>query len=345
MPNSRYTIATWSCLLLLTSQPSVQEGFKEQSGSQATKKGATNKASSKKKPGMRPWIIRQQEKDGHFSSANGKHDLGVTALAVLALVGDGSTSRNGAYRKEVLRAIAWIRKQAGEDWSFSVQKHRTDWDMVLALLALVEDAGMSKLPKQLAIYQGAVSKFLGRKEFLKRFYCESHDKSVDAQLMRGWLALLAKSCKDFKIKRPENFDKSMKRWLERGEDPQRASAIAALSRLLSQIHVNQAETDMPRLEALAARILEQAPRWKKGAVDMQFMFLATVGVYQVGKEAWKRWREALEPCLLESQRKKMPEHGSWDPIGRRGSELGRVYSSALAVLCLEIYYCYSTLIR
>ena len=63
-------------------------------------------------------------------------------------------------------------------------------------------------------------------------------------------------------------------------------------------------------------------------------------MFQMGGEHWKAWNEAMKPALLETQSKGGPEDGSWDPAKAAGCDNGRVMSTALSILCLEVYYRY-----
>ena len=52
----------------------------------------------------------------------------------------------------------------------------------------------------------------------------------------------------------------------------------------------------------------------------------------------------MENAVINSQQKKGCLKGSWDPICTWGEEGGRVYSTAIMALCMEVYYRYSRLI-
>ena len=62
-------------------------------------------------------------------------------------------------------------------------------------------------------------------------------------------------------------------------------------------------------------------------------------MWQLGGRAWDSWQSALLEPVVGRQRRGGDEDGSWDPQvdpwGRRG---GRVYSTAINALCLEVYY-------
>ncbi|MEO1995275.1 MAG: hypothetical protein ABGZ17_08365, partial [Planctomycetaceae bacterium] len=54
--------------------------------------------------------------------------------------------------------------------------------------------------------------------------------------------------------------------------------------------------------------------------------------------AWRTWNERVRDLLIAEQHTSGAQAGSWDPYGRWGSYGGRIYSTALSTLCLEVYY-------
>ena len=61
-------------------------------------------------------------------------------------------------------------------------------------------------------------------------------------------------------------------------------------------------------------------------------------MYQLGGERWQRWNKALQAALLDDQNGQGDLAGSWDPKCIWGGYGGRVYSTAMSALCLEVYY-------
>jgi hypothetical protein len=61
-------------------------------------------------------------------------------------------------------------------------------------------------------------------------------------------------------------------------------------------------------------------------------------MYQLGGRYWRDWNDALRDTLIGDQRREGHPRGSWDPVRPWGGYGGRVYSTALSVLCLEVYY-------
>jgi hypothetical protein len=68
----------------------------------------------------------------------------------------------------------------------------------------------------------------------------------------------------------------------------------------------------------------------------------------MGGDVWKSWNASIKKTLLNSQRKGGPPDGSrrdvdgsWDPVGGGHVSVGgRVFSTSLGALTLEVYYRY-----
>jgi hypothetical protein len=80
------------------------------------------------------------------------------------------------------------------------------------------------------------------------------------------------------------------------------------------------------------------PRWDPslGCIDFYYWYYGTYALHQVGRASWSPWEEALVSALLPAQRKDADTKGSWDPVDAWGTQGGRVYSTALAAMCLEV---------
>jgi hypothetical protein len=87
------------------------------------------------------------------------------------------------------------------------------------------------------------------------------------------------------------------------------------------------------------------PTWNPtdGSIDMYYWYYGTLAMFQVGGRYWEAWKKAMNKAMVETQRKDTDYcqyKGSWDPIGPWGQDGGRVYSTALMGLCLEVFYRY-----
>ena len=74
---------------------------------------------------------------------------------------------------------------------------------------------------------------------------------------------------------------------------------------------------------------------------MYYWYYGTLAMFQMGGTHWRAWNKSMKSALVNHQRGSGDEKGSWDPIGAWGFAGGRVYSTAINVLSLEIYYRYA----
>ena len=77
-----------------------------------------------------------------------------------------------------------------------------------------------------------------------------------------------------------------------------------------------------------------------GRLNLYYCYYATLGLYQMQDRRWESWNRELKATLLPRQRTTGSLAGSWDPNTVWGRNGGRVYTTALATLCLETYYRY-----
>jgi hypothetical protein len=82
-------------------------------------------------------------------------------------------------------------------------------------------------------------------------------------------------------------------------------------------------------------------------VNLYYWYYATLALHKrqhAGSHAaaaWRRWNEALTAALIESQVDAGDNAGSWDANTVWGGYGGRVYTTAMAAMCLEVYYRYA----
>ena len=167
----------------------------------------------------------------------------------------------------------------------------------------------------------------------------------------------------------EAFD-GIKAWIEKMTDPdygrtgyiQRGGAPARPQELIDRFPGEKSES-MTGVGMLARIFIGEDPRrseiikkgsdlcaklpptWdpNAGSIDMYYWCYATLGMIQVGGPNWKIWNENLKTAVIDNQRKDTTYcmyKGSWDPIGPWGPDGGRVYSTAILAMCLEVYYRY-----
>jgi hypothetical protein len=112
----------------------------------------------------------------------------------------------------------------------------------------------------------------------------------------------------------------------------------------------------PALARAADHLLKELPDWntagtvknKGGDIGFYYWYYGTLGMFQMGGDHWKKWNEAIKPTLVNNQCKgPLPlsgevtdKDGSWDPQSWIDPYGGRVFTTALGALTLEVYYRY-----
>jgi hypothetical protein len=74
--------------------------------------------------------------------------------------------------------------------------------------------------------------------------------------------------------------------------------------------------------------------------DYYYWYYASISLMQLQNDGWTRWNLRTRDYLLRNQRGDGEATGSWDPEGKWTDRGGRVYTTAMATLTLEVYYRY-----
>ena len=93
--------------------------------------------------------------------------------------------------------------------------------------------------------------------------------------------------------------------------------------------------------AEASDFLSRAPTG--GQVDLYFWYYASLCMSQMQTPAWKSWNQRTRDALVALQRPEGEHGGYWDSNVRKGETAGRVFSTAMGALTLEVYYRYMPL--
>ena len=80
------------------------------SGAGAAPRGVPEKYRPAVKKGL-AWLVKQQHKDGYWTANGGIYPVPLTALSGMALLAEGSTTRQGKYAANLRRATDWLLAQ------------------------------------------------------------------------------------------------------------------------------------------------------------------------------------------------------------------------------------------
>ena len=92
--------------------------------------------------------------------------------------------------------------------------------------------------------------------------------------------------------------------------------------------------DDPRLARGVSFLMDEGPSRK----DMYFNYYATQVLHHYGGENWPKWNVPMRDYLIATQATTGHERGSWFFVDQHGVVGGRLYTTAVCIMILEVYY-------
>lgn len=286
------------------------------------------------------------------------YDIGVTALALLCFLGHGNTHLEGEHREVASRGIDFLLAQQNTRSGAFGRGDRTSlYNQGIATLCLAEAYAMSEdaklrvpLIRALGFIAQAQQKSGGWDYTALK--TDRNDSSVT-----GWQVMALKSGYAAGLHIPWKTTYGVLKHFERVTDEKgfvgytssRASrsgvALVAVG-MLSNVYLGLGAKH-PTVRRQQGILLQNLPAWHKlrgaGGRDhsMYYWYYGTLAMHQVGGAGWDKWNEAIREMLVRAQCSTGHRRGSWDPDGHWArSFAGRVYSTTLMTLTLEVYYRY-----
>ncbi len=311
----------------------------------------------------------KHDKDGEpcTGPGNGTHDVGVTGLALLAFLGEGNTLRQGHFRQVVRKGVRWLTEQQNESGLVGTMSSQSFlYSHALATLALCEAYGLSDYrPLREPAQRAANYITLARNPYgVWRYELRSvdGDSSISA-----WMVQALLSAKSFGLQVDDSSLKNATVFFDGVTDPATGAAGYTKAGEGSSRPVGKADRfpaaktealtsavllcrcllhhDQPNdkvMQLATDRILKQPPVWNEadGSIDMYYWYYASYAMFQVSGKPWDTWSRKMKKAVVDTQQLQGNACGSWNPVDAWGDEGGRVYSTAMMVLCLEAYYRY-----
>jgi hypothetical protein len=320
------------------------------------------------------------ESDPHCQHGGGDFAVAQTGLAILAFQAGGHFHDNQRkYSENVRRGLDWLVRQQQKDGSLykphTGTRHRHFmYEHGIGAFALAEAnaVGVSTRPGTATPYREATENAL---RYIQRIqhndggwrYTESKAEGGDISVT-GWQVLALKSGKEARLDVPAECVAGVERFLNAcrvgrtgrtGYTANRefiSEATTGVGMLIDQLFLGQGDSEI--VKNGAEFLAKKADDFDKASTfDLEFLrqfssrdeddyyllYNCTLAMFQHGGEPWKRWNDAVRDRLVGRQLQgDRCERGSWTPDNRWGGQGGRVYSTALAILTLEVYYRYQS---
>lgn len=313
-----------------------------------------------------------------ISRENDSLQAGITGLALLAILGAGYTDLDGPYRENVRRAADALRKLQRADGGFSPTEGQAGYNNALATFALAELYALNGDTSLVEPLKRAVARLVtsqqswGGWDYLPYASSGRNDTSITGWAIQALLAARAagidvpgESIASAALHFARAAQSDGRVWYSDagtgfgiqsdGRAEYRYGGPMIAVGLMAEQLLGWRE-DLPLLAAQTSLLLAEPPSAAKarGGDPAQFhceyyWYYGTVSLFQRGGESWERWNAALRDAILPAQERprtadgrRKHAYGSWPAYGSGWGKWarpgGRVYTTAICVLTLEVYY-------
>jgi hypothetical protein len=328
----------------------------------AAKHGGSGASEAAVERGLK-WIIEHQSEDGgwrlrfHDGPCNGRcrnegalaSPNAATSLALLSLLGAGYTAHAGPYQEQVASGIEFLLKRMRRT-GFGVSFREGDKGMyahALATMALSEAFAMTRASELPGPIAGAVE-YIEKAQHRRGGWRYEPGYPGD-MLVPGWQIMALKSAQNagFQVDPDvlakadafvDSLASSRAGQYAYGAEGRRdgelvASAVGMLMKLYQGRHRNSGTL------AEGALFLSEY-----GMIpdDIYYNYYATLVLHHRRGAFWPDWNKVMRDSLVAAQATEGHEAGSWhfDNAAGHGRQGGRLYSTAMAIMTLEVYYRY-----
>lgn len=317
------------------------------------------------------YLARNQEPDGRWSlilqndtAAPGRrpqtaHDIGTTGLSILALIThDHTPDKPGPYRETVKKALDFLIASQEQNGDLrgpprlrGAGSAKGDlYDHAIATLALAETATMTGNPRYKAAALKGVDFIVSAQDPQTGGWRYIPGEAGDTSVF-GWqiMAMHAAQQLGFQIpdktreqaayyisisaKGPRNMLASYR---PKGQPTGTMTAEMMYARMLLGQKLSD-EDIAPVTDFLA----QQPPTMRQP--NFYYWYYGSLCMMQAQNDDWKRWNTRSREALIALQNKGGPTDGAWDTDPKYADRGGRVYTTAIATLTLEVYYRYQPL--
>ncbi|HRW52253.1 MAG TPA: hypothetical protein P5081_05155, partial [Phycisphaerae bacterium] len=307
-------------------------------------------------------------------------DVGLTALATLAFLGAGYTHEEGPYAQHLSRAFSYILAQQNTTGGFTDAVGYQMYCDAISTIAIAECYALTKDEVLRRPLERAIAHVAQAQQPEGGWdYTDARTHRNDTSIT-GWCVMAIKSAQAAGVDVPLRTRLNLIRHFDRATEPdgrvwyadKRENPSAGGNRTLIRRRYGPAMTATGlfvrstlgfRMDDRIAtrqieRLLADLPNLEKfrdangdGLHSAYYWYYGSLALFHVGGEPWAQWNRALRNTILEYQERpttpkggRRHAYGSWPAFGRGwgkwGRTGGRVYSTAINTLTLEVYYRY-----
>ena len=315
------------------------------------------------------WLAAQQQEDGSWSAtahgggrdlrtlgqarpkAGSRAETGITGLVLLAFLGSGHTHLRGPYKQTVARGLDYLLGQ--QDSSTGALSGRATlyaamYCHAMATLALAESYLMTGDPRLKEPLRRAVRYTLRAQHPHTGGWRYRPGDALGDTSQLGWQLMVLHCGRMARVhegatarQRALWFLQSVSSGKHAGlaayQVGHRPSPAMTAEALFCRVLLGTPAKD-PAIQEAAAYLMDHLPQQTEP--NFYYWYYGTLALYHLQDEHWRRWNRSLVRTLLALQEKQGPQRGSWTARSAWGGYGGRAFTTALAVMSLEVYYRY-----
>ncbi|HTN77895.1 MAG TPA: hypothetical protein VL096_21705, partial [Pirellulaceae bacterium] len=265
---------------------------------------------------------------------------GATALALLPFLGAGHTHEQGEYRQVVKQGLYYLQARMRATPRGGDFMEGTMYAQGLSAIALCEAYAMTK-DKELRPYAQEAIDFICDAQHVGGGWRYFPGQPGDTTVF-GWQFMALKSAYLANLEVPSPVIERASRYLdsvqtEKGANygylkPAKDPTPTAVG-LLARMYLGWPH-EKPQLAVGTAYLAKLGP----SAEDVYFNYYATQVLHHYEGPQWDKWNTKLREHLIKTQATTGHEAGSWFFPDKHGLSGGRLYTTAMCTMILEVYY-------
>jgi hypothetical protein len=315
------------------------------------------------------WLRRHQDPDGSWGGISslktcshctgpGKRDYRIaeTGLVVLAFAGAGNNLREGEFRPVVREATKFLMDACDQTGSFHgepvPEQDRRMYGQAMAVLGLSEVQRQSPSPFLSKVLERGVRSIERAQTPYAGWRYQGDGRSSDTSVT-GWQVLALHAAKRAGVEVNPATRRGAREWLSAMTENQtwrvgynrrgRGSLAMTATGLTMNLLLGRPSGD-PEIRGGFRILAANPPAWPPrgsppdggAGPDLYYWYFGTLAAANRRGSDWGSWRRALGTALLSNQESTGEAAGSWPPVGPWEAIGGRVLSTALGTLGLEL---------
>jgi hypothetical protein len=344
--------------LLLRSKAPMGGGFEGRTQQARAKLAATGGATPNSEAAVEAglaWLAAHQRTNGSWrllhqvgvcdcrNEGHRETTTGATGLGLLPFLGAGYTHLRGPYHEVIQKGLAYLMRNMVDTPLGGDLQEGTNFGMYshgIASIALCEAYAMTG-DQQLQPYAEKAIQFICTAQHSRGGWRYNPGQPGDTTVS-GWQVMALKSGRMARLDVPTNVLARAQLYLDsvstsQGafygyQTPKKEPGPTAVA-LLLRMYLGWTRDD-DRLVRGVMYLAATGP----SKTDVYFNYYATQVMHHMHGNDWPRWNARMRDYLVARQAKRGHEKGSWffpDPHGTMG---GRLYTTAMCIMTLEVYY-------